>query len=608
MTIDTDRKLIVFDTCHDKAALKKWADALDTYTKDSLCTILQKITTRFPDFFMRMSNESWMLKLPDIIKRAPQTKKAVLVETVAKILASKENRAVIVQSMSKEEILVWRYLMLNLYIAENKVAAIIGDAPITVVKTGYYSTSQTLHRDVCWFSNLTMGSWYRPVRYFFIPAFIRAAFAGVLGFNNIVEKEDTSEEQATPPNVSQFETETLALLPVVKNLWANGQLELGRFRIGQATINRAVKLTRIAPFIIGPDDKNARNLRASYLLNAYALYTDAVQKRGDKANPEPQDLIKKMMKWFESNTGALIGTLLPFIDKSTSKLYEGNTLWALWLNVTGLLTSRPAGTWFLKVEVLDNMYRIADINNTLRIISFRAIDDSMVCNLRTGESLNPSNIVQLVAIPALYSILGFFTALGLLEMEYDTADPDTPSPFQGLRRVRLTSLGAYALGLSKTYAYCPPPEAVYFELESDRLLIRAIGDSNPYEGMLTQFAVPVGGRRYAVTPESFLSDCHSKTDIKRKVKTFKQVVSKDPGSIWEEFFKRLETNCDAFDDTTGDYKIYEVSPIDHDLHELLATNPEIRQYVFRVEDYKILIPKDRETTVRNLLRKAGYIL
>ena len=75
MNIDRDHKLIVFDTCHDKRALALLKSNLEAvFSKDSLHAMLMQITTAFPDYFMRMSNESWMLKIRDIVSRKAQTK------------------------------------------------------------------------------------------------------------------------------------------------------------------------------------------------------------------------------------------------------------------------------------------------------------------------------------------------------------------------------------------------------------------------------------------------------------------------------------------------------------------------------------------------------
>ncbi|MCM1163632.1 MAG: hypothetical protein NC339_05220 [Muribaculaceae bacterium] len=609
MNIDHDKKQIIFDTCHNNLVYKNWLTNLDSlYNKSNLVEILEQITDTFPGYTIHFSNEPWAVNLRELITRGKQSKKAILTEMVAKIYAEESNRRILLEILSEQGKVVWRTLMRNIYLSEELVKQIIGEYPICVVKNSYYSERMQVHPTMIWFGYIAMGGWYKKFHYFFIPTFIRDAFKSLfpLGELNPYRKVETDEPQEYI--TMQLEHETLALVPVIKNLWLNGNLEMGRFKVGATAINKVAKMTKVAEFTFNPDDRNARNLRASMLFNAFTIYGVDGGLNKSAISEEPQDLVKKMVKRLKANPSALAATLLFFIDKSTARLYEGNTIWAIWNNVSGILCSHPVGEWIDMEAFMDNLYHISDINNTLRVISFRALDESMVCNTRTGHSLNPSNMLQEVSIPAMLSMIALFTSLGLLEISYRPVSDVQPSPLCGLQKARLTSLGAYVFGLTQSYVYTVPTDVKYFELGDDRLLIRALGDTNPYEGMLSQFASSVGARRYAVSPESFLTDCSSRKDIERKIAAFKQVVCASPPVIWEEFFKRLLNNSNCFKSCTSSYKIFDISPEAHELHELLVTNPAIRNCILRAEGYRILVPYEKISQLISLLKCAGYLL
>lgn len=606
MTIDSEHKVIVFKSCHDKALLKQWNNILDQlYMKETIVAILKKIHTAFPDYKMRFSNEPWPFNLKEIVKRGSQSKKQNLIENVAKIFAMEENRRIWPMCLSGGEKMMWEKTLSNIYISESQIKKLTGRDPFITDRATYYS-KKFPDDFMCMFGCFRMGGWYESSFYFFLSVFIRDAFENLFGYDRV--RPDFTDSPDKPEHNMQLECETLTLIPIIKNLWLKGQIEMGRFKITASAVNRAAKLAKMKEFVTEPGDSNARNLRASLLLNAFTIHADAVGSQGLNKNIEPQDFLKEMVAYLKANTSSLCGPLLSFLDKSTVRLYEGNTLWVIWNNVTGYICSRPAGDWITVDELCDNLYRISEINNNLRVVSLAYIDTTYVCNARNGYSISPSNLIENVTVPAMLSIVALLASLGLVEIVYKTASPESSSALSGLRRLRLTQLGEYVFGLKKTYSFTPLDKDKFFELADDRLLIRALDENNPYEGLLAQFAAPIGSRRYIVTPASFLDECRDWNDIKNKVHSFRQMVCANPPAIWEDFFKKLLSRTNIFTDEKGVYEVFHISPEATELHELLVTDPELRKCVLRAEDYHLLVPVQKLKRLKELLRKAGYLL
>ena len=151
------------------------------------------------------------------------------------------------------------------------------------------------------------------------------------------------------------------------------------------------------------------------------------------------------------------------------------------------------------------------------------------------------------------------------------------------------------------------PESL-FELYSERLLIRALGDINPYEGMVSEFGTDVGARRYLVTAAQMLHGCESAEDIERKIANFRRLIGSEPPRVWEEFFETLLARAKCFTADYSRYNIYNVAEDAYDLHELLATDPTLSRMAIRAEGYRILVLAEMDTAFRERLRQTGYLL
>lgn len=609
MNIDRDHKLIVFDTCHDKRALALLKSNLEAvFSKDSLHAMLMQITTAFPDYFMRMSNESWMLKIRDIVSRKAQTKKGDMVDMVAKIYASESNRCILDEILSDKDKQLWTEMLRDIYVKDTRITQITGRPVFEERKQLYYSTSEKPVGYLCWFGFIQIGGWYRAARYFYIPDFVRRMFAGLFGMPPAVPTPAPPEDNTEGLNVINTEIESLAILPVVNNLYLNGQLERGKFKVGAAAVNRAAKMLKLTEFVTTDDDRTARNLRTSMLLNAYSIhaYENAKYNTGERS--EPQDIIRAIATYLAQNTFEISATILHFIDKSSLKLYEGTTLRETWRKVTDLLYANESREWIPACRITDALYGLGDINNAVRIVPFRLIDETSVSNSRSGHTISPEDMFAEATVPAALSVLVLYISLGMVEARYATAAEHDPSVLSGLHSFRLTPLGAYALNLTKEYTFIPPESDNMFTLDTSRLIIRAGGENNPYEGMMSDFGREIAGHRYAVSAGTFLKGCSTPREIDKKIKTFRQVVCDRPPQIWEDFFNSLKAHSNCFSKDNGRWIIFDVDPTAYELHDLLVTDPVLSEYIIRAEGYRILAYERAEQVIRDRLRNLGYLL
>lgn len=56
------------------------------------------------------------------------------------------------------------------------------------------------------------------------------------------------------------------------------------------------------------------------------------------------------------------------------------------------------------------------------------------------------------------------------------------------------------------------------------------------------------------------------------------------------------------------YNIYQVSTADKELQRLVSTDPVLRQYMVRAENYILLVKADHQKEVTERLKEFGYLL
>lgn len=229
----------------------------------------------------------------------------------------------------------------------------------------------------------------------------------------------------------------------------------------------------------------------------------------------------------------------------------------------------------------------------------------------TKADVTPGNVVGAMTFPLVRGYVYFLTALGVLETTVDLNDCGCDgNPFKRLKYTRLTPLGLYALDKGPHVDLTVDTNYVHnYELIDSPLIVVALDVDNPYNSWLNRIGRPTGNR-WVVTPGSFLSNCHSKTDIERTVRDFRKYICDKPSPTWESLFETLGNNAanGSMSVDKMNYTVYDVNPENTELQRFLATDAEMRQMVIRAEGYRILVPREKNETFKQLLKGAGYLI
>lgn len=281
----------------------------------------------------------------------------------------------------------------------------------------------------------------------------------------------------------------------------------------------------------------------------------------------------------------------------------------------------------LKKLKTDEWYKFNDVFNyskynefDFRIINERDSNDIYFEVMgkyatKTELYINNKNIYDLaVTQPLLKATFFLLSVFGILNICYDLPnnkkvkgfEKNYLSVFDGLTYIKLTDLGSYIIG--KTESYQPKIENVEdakITLDENELTIRAIGKDKIKTIFLKKYANQISENTYKVDYHSFLKECNSQYELKRKITLFKKEINQELPEIWNDFLKELISKSKPLEENT-ELKIYRLKN-DKQLIELLLKDEFLKNHVIKVEKLQIGIEKKDIARVRKRLEQFGYI-
>ncbi|MEM6317784.1 MAG: hypothetical protein AAF960_08940 [Bacteroidota bacterium] len=217
-----------------------------------------------------------------------------------------------------------------------------------------------------------------------------------------------------------------------------------------------------------------------------------------------------------------------------------------------------------------------------------------------------------ITIPTLKGTLLLFAAFGLLDVAYDWVDTSImgktcDSPFDGLKYVRLTALGAYVSGQSTTYE--PPSEVSESKMELSPDSLTIISDKNDQTAavVLEPYTEKVTPNRFRTDFSIFLKGIGNKKELNDKIKLFKQSVTEELPDNWQQFFKELDRKIDPINKISN-LTIYRIPEDNPDLLQLIARDAKLKNICMKAEGYHILVEKKKLSQFKARLREFGYLM
>jgi hypothetical protein len=258
-------------------------------------------------------------------------------------------------------------------------------------------------------------------------------------------------------------------------------------------------------------------------------------------------------------------------------------------------------------------------------------------NQRT-MSITKEYYEEAVTMTALRGMMFLFAALGMVEIVYD--EPMNPafqlgslsyfSPYDALRGVKITELGRFLVGATKTYSLSQPADFKTYSVQfDDQHLIASIHPLDQTRMMQApRFMNPImlnaaAKLDHAAKPAEkqvlrkyfkmeygvFLSACTSKEDVQRKISQFCLQMGVETGQmprLWQEFFANVLAKVNPLHKMSR-YEVFTFLP-SPELMRLLTSDSVLRTIVLKAEGHHILVESKNVERLVKRLREFGYLM
>lgn len=266
----------------------------------------------------------------------------------------------------------------------------------------------------------------------------------------------------------------------------------------------------------------------------------------------------------------------------------------------------------------DNWYSLSNIRdflifNNKELFEIDPVLDNAYINVNDGygfssrEYIDIADFDRLFLIPYLKSICFTLASVGLLDIAYNLPSDQAGlvSPFDGLKYIKLSELGAFVFNKSKNLELDTTRSESKLIVDDKRLYIYLKGDDPIKESLLDKVAYKIKTGYYKVDYASFLKNLKNHQEIKEKIDDFKSFLPEQLPEIWQLFLKMLKSRSHNPLKSLP-YYVFEVFD-DDELLDYFASDPVLRKLHIKAEGKKVLIERGDFRKVTKRLKELGYI-
>lgn len=549
-------------------------------------------------------------------------RKSDICDALAFMLANPENLRVYTDTLSEEMRQLWRQVLVRIYLPLDEVRNILNTHDKLSSRESqsshyFYNTHGVWNRkELNWFTIVSrkgkeISSWgYQEDTYYLaISPMIHRIFFPVFHPDALAD-----HSVATLPEgefrVVGSEAEALRGYPVISAMLANDDLALSSGRYPVSGMKGAQKRLNMPDFGIGETPE----LRSALYVELLALsYLSNANRHSSPASSYPK-AVRDVMQRLSSYYYYLPQFIFAHIKGLTRNVTNENLCTDLTAHDLKLLAAHAEHWVPIQDFYMQSLMHVGTTHDvpypTLVFATNRDDYRTHITNTLTGQLVTVEDYTRHFGTTFHKGLLYALAALGLVKLACRPKAENPISPYAAVAYARLTALGRYTLGVTQKYEAAQANDKPLFQLDDQHLIVRDLASegNNPSLPILQELSHSIGGGRYEVTPQTFLTCCASRTDVERRVKNFRDFICAKPPAVWRDFFAMIESRCHPLTLSHTDFRVYTLPADDRDLQRLMVTDPQLRQLVIRAEGLRILVRTNDLTKFSNRLKALGYLL
>ncbi len=409
-------------------------------------------------------------------------------------------------------------------------------------------------------------------------------------------------------NVDGIDSEFFIMDELIKR---NYKLAPG-YTIANATIQSMVKQTQFPLPIAEVKPSNVLNRTAASLF--IYTYIDAlgfIRKQFGEASV--YEGMRSYLKALFGSSYTLHNGYLPHLAKQTSRLSEtanSTILMGNLVNVLGEVMNSDMDVWY---DIKSLVTRLEIKTRPSSALFYEPIAYNYDYVKRRSDKLpvEVGEAIDQVVAPLVRAFLLMCATMGLCDVALDlTYIDDENSYVEPVRYVRFNAMARFVFGLDDempTLSKAKSNMADDFKLSDDHLVIHVCRNSR-FAGILPDYAERLTPTLWRVTHATFIRNCVSMADMKRKIETFKKNFCQEPPQNWLDFFDELPSRFKVMEQSKKTYTVFNVPKDRTDIQRLILSDPVLSSLAVRAEGYLVLVESLNLQKFRNRFETLGYTI
>ena len=600
----------IYSSYHKDALTKLVKPFYDLLTSHDVAFVDAQGKKIVPPDFLRSAGTTF--------KKIYQFSKEDLIRLIELFLTNASNFKVYYDSLSLGVQQTFRFMAYNLWIGASEINNMVGHGTISR-KASWYSTS--IHRetpfDICRVYGDLKGYLYQDninIAYLALPADYRKSIIDIFtpDFNRSPSCTDELPDAATLATFTGAPL-TSTCLEILTALFRTDQLQIGRSKLLSV---KMMKDICVQLPMTNPKQWDGIDILNGWVPQSIALLFAAfVDRRISSLNEKGPKILKDIFSRLEyllSEHTQLFAMLLPHISGFSNTIVSATAIGPLkeafvtlfkeaqtkWIDITEFKHN------FLYQQGLD-----ADIVPLMAPNTYSSTQRMQLTVKADNTAVRPDNVYDLCGKPLIDGMLMLLAAFGYLEVAIDAnPHPHRDGSMPEVKYARLTPIGQYALGITQKLELEKGQTIQKFEVDPNRLIIRILDGPALYNNWIMSIADPIGGQRFVVSEAKVLKRCSTVSEIDDVEKFLHANICEKPGKVWDEFFERLRSKANAVTHSRTDFETFDIDPNDRELHQLLTTEPRLREHVRRAEGFIVLVERTYCPLFKSILRDHGYLM
>lgn len=220
--------------------------------------------------------------------------------------------------------------------------------------------------------------------------------------------------------------------------------------------------------------------------------------------------------------------------------------------------------------------------------------------------------IEYITKPFIKSVFFILSALGIFEVYYAHPTPCKSlylkngylNKFDGIRYVKFTELGKYALKIIDEYDFGDSQNSGEVFLDDTNLIATVCGNLPTQFMYLQKVAQKITNNSFKFSDVTFLKGVNNLEDIKVRIEEFYDKIESNPPQIWTQFFDDILNRSSAIS-VNDDFVILQLDS-KPELLKLISKDKQLKKLALKGEGCHLLVKKENIEKVENILAEYGY--